>query len=83
MFYDTAIICALRQEIIALNIALSGGRFDFPGAVSRTQVGTADSTFNNCNPVTMTYSISSSVDAGNSGSMNLSRGAGEPASCAF
>jgi hypothetical protein len=60
---------------------ISGGKLDYPGPVTRSQVGTADFTFINCNAVTMTYTFTAGASAGNQGTLNLTRGAGKPASC--
>ncbi len=60
---------------------ISGGKLDYPGPVTRSQVGTADFTFINCNAVTMTYTFTAGASAGNQGTLNLTRGAGKPTSC--
>ena len=62
----------------------SGGSFAFyayPGPLKTAQVGSADFVFLNCDSVMMKYAFTAGTNRGLQGTLNLSRGAGRPASC--
>ena len=54
-------------------IETSGGAFDNPTPVTRTQVGTANIVFHSCTSLSLTYTFNAGVNAGLSGSIDLQR----------
>jgi N-acetylneuraminic acid mutarotase len=59
----------------------TGGTFNTPGGTSTTQVGTADVSFQSCTALTLTYNFTGGTNAGQSGSITLSRVVDAPAGC--
>ena len=57
------------------------GVLNQPVPITSTQVGTAKLVFANCNSATLAYTFTSGPESGTSGTLNLNRGVGKPASC--
>ena len=62
-------------------VQTAGGVFDNPSGTNSVQVGTANIAFQSCNAMTLTYDFTSGDDAGQHGTMSLSRAGPTPAGC--
>lgn len=62
-------------------VQTSGGVFDNQATASTVQVGTANITFQSCTAMTLSYVFTSGNDAGQHGSMNLTRAGPTPNGC--
>jgi hypothetical protein len=61
----------------------SGGVFDDPQPTSVSQVGTADIAFQSCAAATLAYTFTAGVNAGLTGTLNLTRTGPVPAGCSL